>query len=383
MWKKYNSLEAFYKDYPKTYLSVDGKFSPTSFLSKISLAAWAYFEFDGGASLKDVPKQCMRGFFISPDMEFCSIDIESEFNLAFDFKSSDGVTEDFLTIAFSSYDERRAWNPSGRVAVFNPQCLETMSVPDHVAAKEDLRNQVALMKCGGLFASAKKRYKGKTAPMKRSKLMGPDRGIDSSLSFRGVYAPAKYTTWLEFHDQTTTRNNAGVIGASWRYAINSLFTVDQVSAQPIVGRTNLAAMWQYYRVVGFCMDISYTNSEAFNIICGIFPQNNTTDPGLNTTVNWQVGPEQPGALSKTIGAIGGNNMVKFHLPYRSIAQAYGPSAKMDPNFAALANGGTPASLLWTVPFFKSASGVVLVSGVVIDVRISYRVRFYSRITTST
>jgi len=247
-----------------------------------------------------------------------------------------------------------------------------------------VRQQVAVMRECGMAAAANKSKNSKKVQLrggvskKKKKNLNPVclRGADLTVIHKGPGVPNRMSTWLDYHDQTTTRNNVGVLGASWRYG-TTLFSPDQVVAGPIAYRTFYTGAYNKYRILGWQATIGITNNEAFNIVAGVYPSNNLTDPGLNTATNWQTGPEQPGNLTRTIGAIGGMNQHVFSFPYVSLAKAYGPQVKTDPNWEG--TGGTPTNQIFYVPWFKAPFGVVLVSGVTTDVRIAFRVMFYDRV----
>lgn len=243
-----------------------------------------------------------------------------------------------------------------------------------------VRYQVAIMRLSGMLASGKNKAVKKThVVQKKKKFVTPLalRNAELFMFHRGIGMPSRFTTNLDFNDQTTLRNNVGVLGASWRYAMNSLYTIDQVSASVVPYRLALTGFYRKYRVNHCSCSFTVTNNEAFNIIAGIYPSGDLIDPGLNTSVNWQVGPDKPGALHRGLGAIGGMNTHTFRLPPVKISKLFNASAKYDPNFEG--TGGAPANQVWFVPWFKSVSGTVLVAGVTIDFVMTPNVTFYDRI----
>lgn len=184
-------------------------------------------------------------------------------------------------------------------------------------------------------------------------------GIPSEVNVRLKYA-VYYTT------------TAAATFKNLRFNPNAAYDVD-----PTLGSTSTpffaewAALYKFYRVIGYSYKIQIVNKETFPVT--IIIMNTNTDPGTGATLLGLAG--NPRVTTYVLPGSAGPCTHVFRGSHR-VADIVGSRAvENDDNFCALTNA-RPANVIWLTIGADTTSASNLTNGMVQSVEITMLVRFY-------
>jgi hypothetical protein len=137
------------------------------------------------------------------------------------------------------------------------------------------------------------------------------------------------------------------------------------------GYADWAALYGYYRVVGYSYQFTASNNETFPVI--VYTVNSNNDP--TTSQNATLATNR-NSFTKQLSAKGGMDSWTFRSPYYSIPYIVGsPSPKFDDLYAALVNA-SPSDLTWMGIGAQSVGGANITNGISVSVQLNQFVVFY-------
>jgi hypothetical protein len=219
------------------------------------------------------------------------------------------------------------------------------------------------------FRSNNRKRRGQRSKQPQSNPQG--RGND--IIPHGMPFHTTMTAWLKYDDTSIVRTNVGATFVGWRYRMNSAFDPDPLlGTGALPGFNEYASFYVAYRVVDFAWSITLTNDELFPMTTYAVPLNQ--DPGPNPSNGLTLAANYKGSV-RGLSAIGGPN-ARFSGRV-NLANMFGIAGyNYDDDF----NAGVAANP--SVPLFflvgAQTPAPLTVSGLVITVRLSFRVIFNRR-----
>jgi hypothetical protein len=185
--------------------------------------------------------------------------------------------------------------------------------------------------------------------------------------------PTTMTAWLNYDDTSIVRTNVGSAFVGWRYRMNSAFDPDPLLLTgALPGFNEYATLFLAYRVIDFKWSVALSSDELFPMSTYVVPLN--TDPGANP-VNGYTLAANPKGKPKPLSSIGGPpTRFSGSVNIANFFGIRGYNFDDDYNASVTAN---PSVLLYLLAG-AVAPAPLTASGIVITVRLSYRVVFNRR-----
>jgi len=171
-----------------------------------------------------------------------------------------------------------------------------------------------------------------------------------------------------------TLHNASLT-VSQRWTPNAAYDVDPtLGSTSTPGFSEWAAMYTYYRVVSYDVDMMVSNLEAFPLI--VYSINTNEDPHLLGTgfIDYQT---QPFSKTAIIGSLTGAANARFH-HHVPCAKLLGSNAVDTADSLRAVTTGVPADLLWYGLGIQAPPGSLCNNGVLFNLKIRMNIKFYGR-----
>lgn len=193
--------------------------------------------------------------------------------------------------------------------------------------------------------------------MRRGYKKKKSKQVERTLIVKGkqqTIFPDKLINKLAYTDLSTAAlNNVGLTLASKRWRINDLGDIDPAATASINGYSTLAAIYDYYRVIGIKYVVEFVNREPQAIAVVVAPSQ--VDLGSNYTAIYKFGITSPYAQHRILSAAGGMDKCKiqgyldlrrfvgekgqlYDDTYRGVTPSSGPSDKLWMNIGAVVQG---------------------------------------------
>jgi len=206
----------------------------------------------------------------------------------------------------------------------------------------------------------------------RSGTNWPISYVRGELSRQAKIIPHEYDTKLEFTYASTLNNTVGA-AVSRRFTPNAAYDVDPtLGSTSTPGFSELATLFNYYRVVGYSYSIEMVNKETFPVLFVV--TNTNLDPGTSG-----LGSYMGNALTQSTlvsGSAGGPCRYEF-AGTLSVVEVVGSKAvELDDNYASLTSS-LPTNKIWSA-IGVDGLGSTLTNGCGFLVRYVMHVRFFER-----
>lgn len=215
--------------------------------------------------------------------------------------------------------------------------------------------------------------KGKKKPGKARKAKWSQQ-ISTASTLSGPFiAPDELDTKLRFRDFVSITNAGGGF-ASKEYRPNAAYDIDpSLGSTETYGFDEYAALYTYYRVVGFSYKITCANKEFVPV--NLYLLNTNKQPSTVGT-NFLLYSSNPYCSSKLVSQTGGISTHTFsgHIKYSRLLGSN--NVETADSFRALTTG-VPTDTFWLAVGAESSGGS-LATGVSLDVTLTLHVRFYGR-----
>jgi len=194
---------------------------------------------------------------------------------------------------------------------------------------------------------------------------------------RGFIAPDRVITTLCFVDVSHgSLNSAGNKVASYRYRPTNAFDVDPtLGGTTIAGFNEWASFYNYYRVLGYTMEVKIANADSFGLTVYSIPLN--TDPGaapsLATVESYQMNPF---IKTKYISAKGGLDEAQFYHKVDCRSMVGSNTQRYDDSYSALVSTGPVNNIYHQIGILSISNN--LVNGVYYYIRIGIEIEFFDR-----
>lgn len=194
---------------------------------------------------------------------------------------------------------------------------------------------------------------------------------------RGLICPDRMVTTLMYLDVSHTLMNAvGAHVASYRYRPTGAFDLDPTSSgTSMPGFAEWAAFYEYYRVLGYCLEFQVDNKETFPVEVITLPLN--ADPGASpseaTVQAWEMNPY---VTAKNLSGLGGmdRTIIKKKVDCRSFIGS--GIQRFDDSYASLVTTVPANNIYHPVAVYSMAT--VFVNGVYMNLRIAIEIEFFER-----
>jgi len=189
-------------------------------------------------------------------------------------------------------------------------------------------------------------------------------------------APDGVVVDLSYSDSVQTRNNAGAMVMSWRYRLNSAYDPDPLlGTGAIPGFTEWAAMYDRYRILNFSYDVQFCNMETFPLQIVACPT--LIDVGANYASAIDL-PAFPFGTKSIISTTGGQDRTRLSGQLDLELFEGSPTYFTDTNYSSVINTNPVNTRFMNFGYISDA---VLVHGVFVSVKLSFRTLFYQRLNT--
>jgi len=156
--------------------------------------------------------------------------------------------------------------------------------------------------------------------------------------------------------------------------MNSVYDPDpSLGSGSISGFAEWAAMYRYYRVIGFGYDVTISNMETFPVAVGVVPASESISSATAHNL-----AELPYAKSSLLSGKGGLDKVRFS-GYHPLADLVGESTLFYSDNYASAVTTNPASLLYFSTWANCDGAHTLGNGVFQMTKYYYSVIFYKKV----
>lgn len=188
-----------------------------------------------------------------------------------------------------------------------------------------------------------------------------------------LIAPDELDVRLQFRKYGVLTNGAAPI-ASMQLNPNAAYDVDPtIGSTETYGFDEYAALYSYYRVVGYSYDIVLSSNFAYPIMAYVM-NTNTTLPGTN----YSLYTTNPYCHSSLLSPISGAPTQKRFRGYIPISKLTGtPSVENADSFRSTTTTN-PADLVWLTIAGEALIATDFMNALSYDVKIIMDVRFYSR-----
>lgn len=190
---------------------------------------------------------------------------------------------------------------------------------------------------------------------------------------RPLIAPDELDVRLQFRKYGTMTNGAAPI-ASVVFNPNAAYDVDPtLGSTETYGFDEYAALYSYYRVVGYSYDVTLTSNSGYPLMTYVM-NSNITLPGTS----YSLYSTNPYCHSQLIAPLSGAPSTKRFRGYVPISKLAGtPSVESADSFRSLTTGN-PADLVWLTIAGEALITTDFINALSYDVKIIMDVRFYSR-----
>ncbi len=211
--------------------------------------------------------------------------------------------------------------------------------------------------------------KGKAKAVTR---WGPVQQRATTLS-RPLIAPDELDVRLQFRKYGVLTNGAAPI-ASMQLNPNAAYDVDPtLGSTETYGFDEYAALYSYYRVVGYSYDIVLSSNFAYPIMAYVM-NTNTTLPGTN----YSLYSTNPYCHSHLLAPISGAPTQKRFRGYVAVSKLTGtPSVETADSFRSTTTA-VPADLVWLTIAGEALIATDFTNALSYDVKVIMDVRFFSR-----
>jgi hypothetical protein len=188
--------------------------------------------------------------------------------------------------------------------------------------------------------------------------------------------PKRKNVHLVYTDTLTpTRTNVAAIFASWCYQSSLVQTDPNAAANSIPWQTELAAMYNSYRIRAWKIILKAVNNEAFPVVVSFAP--GTIAVPLNTAAFVTGVQGYPDAKTMELSAAPGVNKGSISSRWMTITDVTGfDGSKYDISYSAT-TGATPASMIFWNCALRSVTALTAL-GITTDVQILLDVEYYNR-----
>ncbi len=190
---------------------------------------------------------------------------------------------------------------------------------------------------------------------------------------RPLIAPDELDVRLQFRKYGVLTNGAAPI-ASMEFTPNGAYDVDPtIGSTETYGFDEYAALYSYYRVVGYSYDIVLNSNFAYPIMAYVL-NTNTTLPGTN----YALYSTNPYCHSHLLAPISGAPTQKRFRGYVKVSKLTGtPAVETADTYRSLTTAN-PSDLVWLTIAGEALIATDFVNALSYDVKIVMDVRFYSR-----
>jgi len=184
-------------------------------------------------------------------------------------------------------------------------------------------------------------------------------------------AANRVKVWLTFVDLKTI-NAAGSPAVGKAYQPTAAFDVDpDLGSTSTSGFAEWAAIFQFYRVSKFRVDVMIANKEAFFLLVNTLASNTTLTDSSNLAL---LMGSKHFYQTQISSASSGMPLTRFRRTYDVCNVVGSRSPLYDDNYASTTAAVPSNNIFWAIQIFSPTA--VLVAGAVITVRISMLCEFY-------
>jgi len=194
---------------------------------------------------------------------------------------------------------------------------------------------------------------------------------------RGFICPDRVIVTLCFVDVSHgSLNSAGNKVASYRYRPTDIFDVDPtLGGTAVAGFDEWSSFYNYYRVIGYAIQIEISNADSFGMEVYTLPLN--TDPGaapsLGTVESYQMNPF---CKVKYLSAKAGQDKVTLRQWVDCESFVGAGTQRFDDSYASLVTTGPLNNIYHQIGVLSISNN--LVNGVYYYARVAMEVEFYDR-----
>lgn len=187
-------------------------------------------------------------------------------------------------------------------------------------------------------------------------------------------APDEFDVTLKFRTQGSITDGAAALRYK-EFTPNSAYDVDPAfGSTETYGFDEYAALYSYYRVIGYSYRLTVTNALALPVTCYV---TNTNIQVSGAGSRWDLYSTNPHSQTKVLAALGSYPSTVTFKGRHSVAQILGSGAvETDDNFRSLTTA-SPADLIWLAFAVENLYANTTVN-FAYQIDIKMRVRFYAR-----
>lgn len=236
----------------------------------------------------------------------------------------------------------------------------------------------------------RKRYQRKRKVVRRRRVHRKKNKMNKIQSYKvkspGVICPDRYLVKLRYIDE----HSFSLVGASFtygylRYYMNGLADPNPlVLTNPVQGFSELANLYNQFRVNGSKVELIISNMEAFPVIVILIPSNFDMSSYVTSANQARTLMGNPYCKYKVLSAKGGIDKatIKSFMTCQKIAGTN--QTRYDVDYTGITTGLTggtnpPKLLYWNVATYSLGGQAFTSAGVLFDCRITYYSQFFGRV----